>query len=132
VVQRELLGGEDAGAVDAPVPIAGEDPLPRGEVGRVRHTLSLEEETISPPPPYGRPRGSDPWEVMMAIVFDAIGFLLYFVAFWAFVCSPCAWRRGWEKLRREGMFDRFVLVVESAVCAFCGLAPVAAVAALLA
>jgi hypothetical protein len=73
-----------------------------------------------------------PGEVMMAIVYDAIGFLLYFVAFWSFVRSPDQWRRGWEKLRRQGTFDRFVLVAESAVCAICGLAPVAAVAALLA
>jgi hypothetical protein len=69
---------------------------------------------------------------MMAIVFDGIEFLLYFVAFWAFVCSPGEWPRGWEKLRRVGMFDRFMLVVEGAVCAVCGLAPVAAAAALLA
>ena len=68
----------------------------------------------------------------MALVFDGIEFLLYFVAFWAFVSSPAQWRRGWEKLRRVGMFDRFMLVVESAVCAVCGLTPVAAVAALLA
>jgi hypothetical protein len=69
--------------------------------------------------------------MMMAIVYDAIGFLLYFVAFWSFVRSPEQWRRGWQKLRRMGMFDRFMLVVESAVCAVCGPAPVATVAALL-
>ena len=70
--------------------------------------------------------------VMMAIVFDAIGFLLYFVAFWGFVRSPAAWRRGVQKLRGRGTFDRFVLVAEASVCAICGLAPVAVVAALLA
>jgi hypothetical protein len=68
----------------------------------------------------------------MDLVFDAIEFLLYFVAFWSFVRSPGQWRRGWEKLRREGMFARCAMVAESAVCAFCGLAPVAAAAALLA
>ena len=68
----------------------------------------------------------------MALVFDAIEFLSYGVAFWAFVCSPGQWRRGWEKLRHQGAFARCVTVVESAVCAFCGLAPVGVAAALLA
>ena len=68
----------------------------------------------------------------MSLVFDAIELLLYFVAFWAFVCSPGQWRRGWEKLRRQGALERCMTLVESAVCAFCGLAPAAAVAALLA
>jgi hypothetical protein len=65
------------------------------------------------------------------VVLEALEFLLYAVAFWVFVCSPARWPRWLAEFRKAGALDRCMIVVESAVCAACGLAPVGVAAALL-
>jgi hypothetical protein len=71
-------------------------------------------------------------EDVMDLVMDAIELMACAVAFWAFVCSPETRRRCVARYRNTPSARRWTLALESAMCAFCGLLPIATLGALLA
>ena len=64
-------------------------------------------------------------------MYDAIEFLAYLVAFWRFALSPWEWHAWEARFRRSDLLGRCGMLLESTICALCGLLPISGLAILL-